>query len=419
MQKIERLTKEQAERLPKFRDEYLQHGINCAPADRPRAEAAFARAYKAIGKEMVPVIWVDSPITASLCFHALSNLKFTDTASSPLDDESEKLLRASLRDSLWDSLGASLRASLGDSLGDSLRASLEDSLWTSLGASLRDSLWASLRASLRDSLWDSLGASLGDSLGDSLGASLRDSLGASLGDSKIKAQLTYWWGQQDIYWIGFYKFCADLGVQYEASAADRLDIMHEISMSCMWWYPRDGVIIACERPLAVNFDERERLHNDAGPAVEFRDGWKLYRVHGVDVPEWLFTNPERMSIEAIHQEGNTEVQRVMIERFGWDRYAAECGAEIVDHDEKYGTLMRRGRGEDAILFLKVINRSPEPDGSFRKYILPVDSELRPIPDPMNANENFGESQALTAVNAVASTFGLRGKDYASLLGAES
>ena len=339
MQKIEQLTKEQAERLPKFRDEYLQHGINCAPADRPRAEAAFARAYKAIGKEMVPVIWVDSPITASLCFHALSNLKFTDTASSALGDESEKLLR--------------------------------------------------------DSLWD------------------------SLRDSKIKAQLTYWWGQQDIYWIGFYKFCADLGVQYEASAADRLDIMHEISMSCMWWYPRDGVIIACERPLAVNFDERERLHNDAGPAVEFRDGWKLYRVHGVDVPEWLFTNPERMSIEAIHQEGNTEVQRVMIERFGWDRYAAECGAEIIDHDEKYGTLMRRGRGEDAILFLKVINRSPEPDGSFRKYILPVDSELRPIPDPMNANENFGESQALRAVNAVASTFGLRGKDYASLLGAES
>jgi len=110
---------------------------------------------------------------------------------------------------------------------------------------------------------------------------------------------------------------------------------------------------------------------------------------------------------------------VMIERFGWDRYAAECGAEIIDHDEKYGTLMRRGRGEDAILFLKVINRSPEPDGSFRKYILPVDSELRPIPDPMNANENFGESQALRAVNAVASTFGLRGKDYASLLGAES
>jgi hypothetical protein len=50
----------------------------------------------------------------------------------------------------------------------------------------------------------------------------------------------------------------------------------------------------------------------------------------------------------------------------------------------------------------VINRSAEPDGSFRRYILPVDSELRPIPDPAEEGVDFGDSQTLTALNAVAS-----------------
>jgi hypothetical protein len=167
-------------------------------------------------------------------------------------------------------------------------------------------------------------------------------------------------------------------------------------------------------------DERERLHNDSGPALEFRDGWKIYRVHNVAVPEWIFTEPERLNVEAIHAEKNTEVQRVMIERFGWDKYTDECGAEIIDHDERFGTLMRRiVQGGEPIMFLKVINRSSEPDGSFRRYVLPVDSALRPIPDPSVLGEDFGQRQALTALNAVASTFGLTGKVYAELLAAES
>jgi hypothetical protein len=110
----------------------------------------------------------------------------------------------------------------------------------------------------------------------------------------------------------------------------------------------------------------------------------------------------------------------MIERFGWDRYSAECGAEIVDHDERWGTLMRRvTNGGEPILFLRVVNRSPEPDGSFRNYVLPVDARLRPIPDPAKTDDDFGQPQKLTALNAVASTFGLRGKEYCELLGAES
>ena len=195
-------------------------------------------------------------------------------------------------------------------------------------------------------------------------------------------------------------------MEYQPAAADKLDIMHEIGLSCMWWYPRDGLIIACERPASVAFDTTFRLHNEAGPAVEFRDGWKVYAVHGVRVHGWIIEQPELLTIKTIEAEQNTEIQRVMIERFGWDRYAAECGAAIIDHDDRYGTLY--GRNGDAE-FLKVINGSPEPDGSFREYILPVAPHCEPLPDEDGGD--LGAPQSLTALNAVASTYGLKGADY--------
>jgi hypothetical protein len=92
----------------------------------------------------------------------------------------------------------------------------------------------------------------------------------------------------------------------------------------------------------------------------------------------------------------------------------------VDHDERWGSLYQReiANGE-MILFLRVTNRSPEPDGSFRNYVLPVAPGCEPLPDPSVPGGQLGAPQKLTALNAVAASFGLRGEEYAAELAAES
>jgi hypothetical protein len=73
-------------------------------------------------------------------------------------------VRASVRDSVGDSVRASVRASVGDSVWDSVRVSV----WDSVG----DSVWDSVRVSVWDSVW----ASVGDSVRASVRASVRDSV---------------------------------------------------------------------------------------------------------------------------------------------------------------------------------------------------------------------------------------------------
>jgi hypothetical protein len=57
--------------------------------------------------------------------------------------------------------------------------------------------------------------------------------------------------------------------------------------------------------------------------------------------------------------------------------------------------------------VKVVNSTAETDGSFKDYWLRVDPRCRPL----LAGQQFGKPQKRTALNAIASTFGLTGDEY--------
>ena len=301
-EKIEKLTPDQELDLVNFRKEWLAVGLSTSETDEVSAKRVIAGFYKKIGKSEPSFVFVDSPVTAQLAIHTLK-CGLGDSLYASLGSSLYVSLRDSLDASLYASLGDSLDASLGDSLDDSLGDSLNDSLYASLRSSLRSSLGSSLRDSLRDSLYaslrSSLGSSLRDSLRDSLYASLRDSLYASLRsslddslrsslrDSKIKLESAYLWGQMDAYWIAWYLFAEKIGVKYDPEKSKLLQDWADLSKSCGWWYPFENKVIVVRKPKFIGFDyERNVIHDDGSAAVEFYDGWKVFSLWGVRVPDW-------------------------------------------------------------------------------------------------------------------------------------
>jgi len=100
----------------------------------------------------------------------------------------------------------------------------------------------------------------------------------------------------------------------------------------------------------------------------------------------------------------------MLERFdgGTERYFRELGAKPV-HEDQFGRLYRAQMpGDEDLVVVEVVNSTPEPDGSWKHYTLRCEPSLRPL----LADGRMGEPQELTARNAVASTFGMRGENYA-------
>jgi hypothetical protein len=113
----------------------------------------------------------------------------------------------------------------------------------------------------------------------------------------------------------------------------------------------------------------------------------------VRVPGWVVEEPERISVATIDAERNAEVRRVMVDRYGRERWLADSGAQRV-HEDECGVLYRRDMMRDGpSVFVGVVNSTPEPDGTSRRYYLRVPPGMK------------------TAREAVAWTFGMTADEY--------
>ena len=349
---IESLTKEQEEKMAEYRDKWIKIGLSTEPADKKEAEEGIRVAYKMAGLPQPKIVWAGSPFGNALT-RAIVTKILTD-----------KKIGASVRDSVWASVGASVRASVWASV------------WASVGASVGDSVWDSVRDSVSDSVWDSVRDSVRDSVWDSVRDSVRDS----------------GYGQHDANWLAFYEYFKDVCDLSEETK--KLVGLWKIAKSAGWYIPHEKICWVSERQSVLNRDEQGRLHSLSGPALSYPDGWSIYAVHGVRIPEYVIMRPEEITIKNITEESNTEIRRVMLDRFGWDRYLLESGAKPIDTSIR-GTLYRAEIPDDEpLVMVRVTNSTPEPDGTFKDYFLRVPPTMK------------------TADESVAWTFGLPVEEYA-------
>lgn len=150
----------------------------------------------------------------------------------------------------------------------------------------------------------------------------------------------------------------------------------DLAASCWAFSIHRDVILLCDRPEQIAVDPDGQPHNETGPAIRSRDGWALWCLHGLTIPEEAITSPRSLTSRQIDAVENAEVRRALIERCGADRYLRDGGAMTV-HTDRYGTLYRKpaGNGEPQ-QWVRVVNSTPEPDGTFREYFLRVPPDVR-------------------------------------------
>ncbi len=173
-----------------------------------------------------------------------------------------------------------------------------------------------------------------------------------------------------------------------------------IAKSAGWIVPYEHVCWICERPSALHWDARGRLHCLEGPALRYRDGWCVHAWKGVQVPAWLIKHPERITPARIDDTFDPVLRNSMIEIMTPERFV-KTGTVPKAAEDETGVLWRkswsfRGVTIGSWCAVEVVNGTPEPDGSRRHYFLRVPSSVR------------------TAREAVAWTYGVSEREYAEL-----
>jgi hypothetical protein len=197
------------------------------------------------------------------------------------------------------------------------------------------------------------------------------------------------YGQHDAGWLSFHNFMHEVLHTPECATLTGLFKMAQSG----WWWPQDIAAILTDRPVELHCDAEGRLACTTGPALRYADGLAAYYVHGINVPAYVVEAPESITVDDIVKERNAEVRRVKLVMSGPAKFVSHM--KLIQQDD-FGKLYRYevpDSDEPAIQVALVKNATPEPDGSYKDYAIPVPSTVR------------------TAHEAIAQSFGLTVETY--------
>ena len=367
VKRIDALTDEQKAQMDAWADKWIEVGLRTGNADREKFERAAQKCYAAAN---IPwhgnVIWVPSPIVMAF-------------AAPTADFILQKIGKKAVRDAVGGAVSGAVHGAVHGVVSDAVHGAVDGVIKNV------KSNWLNY---LGGQFWPG----------------------------------GYWWGP------AFVSFFTDVcGLELSDDFHERAVAYAETVESACWWYPHRDFLMVCERPTAIHREltnpqvtrgwGSHRLHCADGPAVAFRDGWGVYAIHGVQVPAYVVLEPEKITWQAIGAENNAEVRRIMIDRYGPDRYVVDSGAEVTHEISadfpmiglKSARVLRKDvPNDEPIVYVDLLNSTPEPDGSVKRYMLRVD----PNAYDGAASKNCHAAVASTWRNADMSLTFRRWQDYA-------
>ena len=107
-----------------------------------------------------------------------------------------------------------------------------------------------------------------------------------------------------------------IGVEFDN---EKYDLFLNFNSEVNFIIPYKGICFISEKPTSIHWKDG-RLHKDGGKSVEYSDGYGLYSLNGVAVPEYLAITPEeKLDIKFFHEQKNADVKAEFIRKYGIQR----------------------------------------------------------------------------------------------------
>ena len=370
---INQLTKEQKSKIAEYRDKWLAIGLSTSPTDRKKAEQIIDEVYLAGGLATPKFkIWVQSPYRGALAAAMLPQIfkwgaqvrnQVRNQVYDQVGDQVRAQVGAQVRaqvgeqvyDQVYDQVCAQVynqvraqvynqvRAQVGEQVGaqildqvcaqvraqvcaqvyDQVRAQVYNQVRAQVYDQVRAQVYNQVRAQVYNQVRNQVRNQVYDQVGDQVRAQVRAQVGEQVNNCG--------YGLHDASWLGFYDFFAEV---LELKCCSKLIPLINISKFCGWWWPFENAVIFTEKPIELHRDARNRLHNLDGYAVSYSDGWGVYAIHGVRVPEkYILTPAEKIDPKEVLAEPNAEVRTAVIKKCGFQHFLKHLKSKKISMSE--------------------------------------------------------------------------------------
>jgi hypothetical protein len=324
-----------------------------------------------------------------------------DAVSDAVDGAVRGAVSDAVRGAVDGAVCDAVSGAVGDAVSGAVSGAVDDAVGVAVRVAVSGAVSGAVRGAVSGAVYDAVRVAVSDAVGGAVRGAVNDAVSgcsARLPKDTLKyAEKHKWssfWGRFNAGWQSYVGFYRRVGLDLTPDIWARAEAYRGAQMNSGWWYPFTTFVVVSDTPQQISRDDVGRLHHESGMAIRYRDGWGLYMWHGVRVPALVIEHPEQITVAMIEAEANAEVRRVMVERYGLARYILDSGAQKMQEDD-FGVLYRKEqKSDEPILMVKVVNSTPELDGSYKDYFLRVPPDTK------------------TARGAVAWTFGMEERDYA-------
>jgi len=164
------------------------------------------------------------------------------------------------------------------------------------------------------------------------------------------------YGQHDAYWLGFYDYFKNV-LKLEKQT-EKLNGLWILSKNAGWIIPHENICWISERHNVCKL-KNGVIHCDGGPAIQYPDGFSIWGLNGVRVPQYLAETPEgKLDIDFFHKEKNADVRTEFVRKYGIERMA-KLG-KVVETSEKYSNDLYRQSEYELIDMGNILDKNYRP-----------------------------------------------------------
>ena len=376
VRRIDNLTPEQEARFEEWGDKWIEIGLRTGAADRERFEAACAECYRYAGLTWHGnVVWVPSPLVVAFSgpiaahlvhgavhetVHEAVHGAVREAVHGAVHGAVDGAVHGAVGGAVHGAVGGAVDGAVGGAVGGAVHGAVGEAVGEAVHGAVRETVDGAVRGAVHGAVRGAVGGAVDGAVGEAV-REIDGAVHGAVGETVHARWYAYLGGQLWVggwYWGGAWTsfFREVCGLKLKGNLWDRARAYESTMESACWWWPHRDFVIASERPQEIHCEQiaprgwgSHQLHRDDGPALAF-EGWELFYVHGVRVTEQIVMRPETLTVPEIIAEPNAEVRRIMVERFGHERYLRKSGATLVAQDD-IGKLWRSELSDDEPLVM--------------------------------------------------------------------
>jgi hypothetical protein len=134
-------------------------------------------------------------------------------------------------------------------------------------------------------------------------------------------------GNHEAGWLSYYDYMLNV---LDIKECEIIQGLLDLSQHCGWWSAFEDCVVFQHRPVEIHLDQQNRIHNDNGPCIRYRDNFSIWAIDGHIVTEQIVMSPETLTVDQINKETNADIRSIMLDRYGWINYIKNSGAKLID-----------------------------------------------------------------------------------------